>query len=339
MIDWDECTTLDKAGDVARALIEECTTFDFDSLRIDPVGTLTGSDAVALVFEEVLASGGCGGGGYYRPDPPTIHLHPAIGRRDNFTVLHELGHHLQQQHCEWAYVLMDLPVENRRRLEELVSNHFAAQILMPITDRDRAHVSVHPAEFMAGYYGRIEASRSAALRRASAILDERSSRWILAVAELDGTVISSATTYDDPPPASGFRQEGFERVAQEALDRSVRRQFHEGIEYRTGNVLDDMYIEAALDHSGRYVFIALRPTAVNGSGTMTYPMHECADDGCGATFESRQSTGKCDTCGSFRCPGCHRCACITTSRPTTLCDKCFMTYSRAEMQTGEHECL
>lgn len=338
MIDWKACASLDRVAEVASELIEECTVFDLDALRDDPVGTLADCEPLELVFEEDLPPGGCGGGGYYRPDPPTIHLHPAIGRRDNFTVLHELGHHLQQQHVDWAFELLDLPVERRRRIEEAVSNHFAAQVLMPITDRDREDAAVHPADFMAGFYSRVNASRSATLVRAREILNE-GSRWILVVAELDGTVIASASTYQDLPPAKGFRQEGFERVAQEALDRAVRQPFPEGIEYRTGSVLDEMYIEAALDHSGQYAFIALRPTTVNGLGSILYPTHECSDEGCGAVFEPRQSTGKCDECGSFRCPECRRCPCATVSRPTTVCDECFMTYSQAEMQTGNHECL
>ncbi|UPW15025.1 hypothetical protein M0655_05405 [Gordonia amicalis] len=323
---------------MASKLIEECTEFDLDALRDDPVGALTDCEPVKLVFEEDLPSGGCGGGGYYRPDPPTIHLHPAIGRRDNFTVLHELGHHLQQGHPEWAFVLLELPVERRRPIEESVSNHFAAQVLMPITDRDREDASVHPADFMAGFYSRVNASRSATLIRAREILPA-GSRWILVVAELDGTVIASSSTYADLPPAKGFRQEGFARVALEALDRPVRQFFSEGLEYRTGSVLDDLYIEAALDVSGQYVFIALRPTSMNGQGTITYPSHECADEGCGEVFVSRQSTGKCDECGSFRCPECHKCACMTTSRPTTVCGQCRTMYSRAEMQTGNHECF
>lgn len=338
MSNWDALGSLGRAGEAASKLIAECAEFDLDALRENPVGTLTDCDPLDLVFEEDLPPGGCGGGGYYRPDPPTIYLHPSIGRRDNFTVLHELGHHLQQQHADWAFVLMDLPVEQRRKMEEAVSNHFAAQVLMPITDQDREDAAVHPADFMSGYYSRVQASRSAALVRACEILQKRP-RWILAVAELDGTVVASASTYSDRPPAKGFRQQGFERIAREASDCPVRQQFHEGIEYRTGNILDDMYIEAALDHSGQYVFIALRPTRVNGLGTMTYPAHECSNDACGAIFEPRQSTGKCEECGSFRCPECRKCACVTASRPTTVCDKCFTTYSSAEMQTGTHECF
>lgn len=340
MVDWEKHASVERAGEVASALIDECAvTFDLGELRSDPVTVLADCEPLALVFEEALSSDRCGGGGYYRAEPPTIYLHPTIGRRDNFTVLHELGHHLQQHHDDWALVLLDLQIDRRRRVEEAVSNEFAAQVLMPITDKDREDAAVHPAEFMAGYYGRVSASRSASLRRARDILHGPSSRWILAVAELDGTVIYSATTYDDAQPPIGFRQEGFERVAREALDHPVRQHFREGIEYRTGSVLDDLHIEAAVDHSGRYAFVALRPTSVNGQGTMTYPVHECADPGCGATFEPSRSNGKCDLCGCFRCPECRKCACAAASRSALICDMCRMTYSQSEMQSGNHECF
>lgn len=337
MIDWDACASVARAEDVARALLQTCSEFDLEALRTDPVGTLVESDQLDLVFEDELPADQCGGG-YYRPQPPTIHLHVAMGRRNNFTVLHELGHHLQQRHPDWAYVLMDLPVEQQRPVEEAVSNQVAVQLLMPLTASDHDEVILHPADFMAGYYGRVEASRSATLQRAGSMLRSRSSRWLLAVADNDGVVITSATTYEDAPPPKGLRQEGFRRVAAEAWERPVRGAFTEGVEYQTGSLLDGMHIEAAMDFSGQYVFIALRPIAINGLGKIVYPDYECVDESCGEAFQPSQSEGRCDACASFRCPACHKCSCAVTTRPTTTCDKCWMAYSQAEMQSGNHEC-
>jgi hypothetical protein len=334
---WDELAAGHDARAIAARIIEECTTFNLAALRDDPFGTLTRSTEITVTIENGLVATGCGGGGYYRPSPPTIHLHPATSRRDNFTLLHELAHHLQQSHDQWGFTLIDMTDPVRRKIEEAVCDQFAAQVLMPVGDGDRHDASLHPADVMAGLFARSEASRSAILQRVREMLPAES-RWLLAIADLDGVVITSATTYDDPQPPKDFTQEGFRRVAAEAMDSAVRREFHEGIEYRAGSVLDDMRVEAALDHEERYVFLALRSMTANGSGTWTFPAQECSNPVCEETFQAKQSSGRCETCQDFKCPRCHRCGCTAPERPTT-CTSCFMAYTPAEMASGNHECF
>jgi hypothetical protein len=322
---WDDLGAGRDARAIAARIIAECTTFNLAALSDDPLGALVRSAEIAVEIEAGLKDTGCGGGGYYRPSPPTIHLHPATYRRDNFTLLHELGHHLQQTHDQWGFALIDMTDRERRDIEEKVCDQFAAQVLMPVGDADFRDVSFHPADVMAGLFARWEASRSAVLQRVRGMLPT-SSRWLLAVADLDGVVITSARTYEDPQPPKGFAQEGFRRVAAEAMQSAVRREFHEGIEYKTGAVLDGMRVEAALDHEERYVFIALRPTTVNGSGTLTFPPQECSNPVCEATFQSNQSSGRCDTCQDFKCPDCHRCGCATAARPAA-CTVCGLIHA------------
>ncbi|MCA2308839.1 ImmA/IrrE family metallo-endopeptidase [Mycobacterium intracellulare] len=322
---WDDLAAGRDARAIAARIIEETTTFNLAALRDDPFGTLVRSTEVTVEIEDGLANTGCGGGGYYRPSPPTIHLHPATSRRDNFTLLHELGHHLQQSHDQWGFALIDMADRERRKVEEQVSDQFAAQILMPVGDADLHDASFHPADVMAGLFARWEASRSAVLQRVREMLPT-DSRWLLAVADLDGVVITSARTYDDPQPPKGFAQEGFRRVAAEALESAVRREFHEGIEYKTGAVLDGMRVEAALDHEERYVFIALRPTTVNGSGTWTFPAKECSNPLCEAAFQPNRSSGRCEICQDFKCPDCHRCGCATAALPVA-CTVCGLIHA------------
>lgn len=322
---WDELAAGLDARAIAARIIEECTTFNVAALGADPLGTLSRSTGITVEIEDGLVDTGCGGGGYYRPTPPTIHLHPATYRRDNFTLLHELGHHLQQTHDQWGFALIDMVDRERRKIEEKVCDQFAAQILMPMGDADLRDVSFHPADVMAGLFARWEASRSAVLQRVREMLPTNS-RWLLAVADLEGIVITSARTYDDPQPPKGFAQEGFRRVAAEAMESAVRREFHEGIEYKTGAVLDGMRVEAALDHEERYVFIALRPTTVNGSGTWTFPPQECSNPVCEATFQANESSGRCETCQDFKCPDCHRCGCTVAARPSA-CTVCGLIHA------------
>lgn len=334
---WDQLAASGDPRAIAARIIQECNTFNLSALRSDPFGTLMRSAEITVTIEEDLVNTGCGGGGYYRPSPPTIHLHPATSRRDNFTLLHELAHHLQQTHDQWGYTLIDMDALIRRKIEEAVCDQFAAQILMPVGVTDRHDVSVHPADVMAGFFARTRASRAATLQRVREMLPH-GARWILAVADLDGVVSTSASTYDDPPPPKGFAQEGFRRVAVEAMDAAVRREFHDGIEYRTGAVLDDLRVEAALDCEERYVFLALRPTTTNGSGTWTFPAQECSNPVCERVFQPLQSSGRCQSCQGFRCPYCNRCSCSAPDRPTT-CTSCFVPYTPAEMASGKHECF
>ncbi|MFV8167731.1 ImmA/IrrE family metallo-endopeptidase [Mycobacterium sp. 134] len=333
---WDDLAVGLDARAIAARIIEECTTFNFAALRDNPLGTLLRSPGIEVEIEDGLVDTGCGGGGYYRPTPPTIHLHPATYRRDNFTLLHELGHHLQQTHDQWGFSLIDMVDGERRKIEERVSDQFAAQVLMPVGASDRRDASLHPADLMAGLYARTEASRPATMLRVLEMLPA-GSRWILAVADLDGVVTTSATTYDDPQPPKDFAQEGFRRIAAEAMEAAVRREFHEGIEYKTGSVLDGMRVEAAIDHEERYVFLALRPTTVNGAGTWTFPSQECSNPVCEKTFQAKSSSGRCENCQDFKCPHCQRCGCTAPAAPTK-CGTCFLPYTPAEMASGKHEC-
>jgi len=333
---WDELAAGRKAEAIAARIIEECVTFNLAAVSDDPLGTLVQSTEITVTIEDGLADTGCGGGGYYRPSPPTIHLHPATYRRDNFTLLHELGHHLQQWHDQWGFALIDMADRERRDIEEKVCDQFAAQVLMPVNDTDRHATSLHPADVMAGLFARWEASRSAVLQRVREMLPP-GARWLLAVSDIDGMVITSATTYDDPQPPKGLAQEGFRRVAAEVMESSVRREFHEGIEYKTGSVLDGMRVEAALDHEERYVFLALRPTTANGAGTWTFPSQECSNPVCEKSFQAKSSSGRCETCQDFKCPHCHRCGCTAPASPEK-CGTCFLPYTPAEMASGKHEC-
>ncbi|HEX5908689.1 MAG TPA: hypothetical protein VFY56_16870 [Propionibacteriaceae bacterium] len=61
-----------------------------------------------MVIEEELAESCSGGRGYYDRKTATIYLHPAFARRNNFTLLHEVGHHIQRKDGEWALHQMSL---------------------------------------------------------------------------------------------------------------------------------------------------------------------------------------------------------------------------------------
>lgn len=335
MTDWVRLQSEGRYAQVASLLIEECETVDINALAADAYDVISASTEVAVVLQDRLDSA-CGGGGYYRADPPTIYLHPSILRRDNFTLLHELGHHLQQFHPEWSYVLMDLAPDAALLAEEEVANAVAVQVLMPWVDDALDARDVHPADVMAGLFATTAASRSAVVQRVAGLLPD-SAKWILAVADLDGTVQSAATTYADAQPAKGSEQPGFAALASQAMRGPVRRRFSEGLRYSTGSELHDMRAEAVLDADGRYVFVALTPESRFGTGKLIRPSFDCANPSCGRSFEARNVEHCCSKCGHPACTWCSRCGCDPTDTGKT-CLNCNMRLTPVELANRSHEC-
>lgn len=336
MTDWDRLEAQGRYGAIAAQLIADTDAFDWDALAADPRGVLNRYAGIRIEILDGM-NDRCAGGGYYRPTPPTIYLYPASRRRDNFTLLHELGHHIQQNHPEWGFILLDKKDHQTRILiEEAVSDEIAAQILIPGGGTTLDARESHPADVMAGAFATSQASRSAALKHVRGLLPDNA-RWILAVADTAGRVQHSETTYADLPPAKGSLQPGFATLAEEARDGPVRRVFHENVQYRDGSRLDDMRAEAVLDDDGRYVFVALTPTARFGTGKHYWPQYECANPVCERTFTAKAVRRYCDRCGEPCCPGCGRCSCEISS-PQKYCPECFMPLTQGEIETNSHEC-
>jgi hypothetical protein len=333
MTDWAALQRSGRYDLIAALLIEQCSAFDVDALRQDPYGAIDRSCELDVSIQDHL-SDGCGGG-YYRPRPPTIYLHRSILRRDNFTILHELGHHLQQHHPEWGFLLLDLSADAAKLTEEGVANQIAIQILMPAIEESLG-CDAHPADVMRGLYENTVASRSAVLHRVAELMPP-TARWILAVASTDGVVEASATTYGDAQPAKGSQQPAFSALAEEALAGPVRRDLLEGIRYTTGSELADMRAEAVLDGEGRYLFVALTPAARFGRGTVVWRTYECTSPACGRTFEARYVRQYCERCGEPHCTWCDRCSCDPTNTGK-FCPRCFMLLTPVEVATGSHEC-
>lgn len=336
MTDWNQLEARGRYDLIAAQLIEETDAFDYDALAADPWDALGRYAGLGI---EVLADmdDRCAGGGYYRSDPPTIYLHPAIRRRDNFTLLHELGHHIQQNHPEWGFILLDKKDPQARTMaEETVSNEIAAQILIPDDGTTLDSRDSHPADAMAGLYATHNASRSAALQHVRKLLPDNA-KWILAVADAAGRVQHAATTYSDYQPAKGSLQPGFAALADEAQAGPVRRTFYEDIRYSSGARLDGMRAEAVVDDDGRYVFVALTPAARFGTGKLYKPKHECSNPACGHVFIASGDMRHCDKCDEPFCPNCGKCSCPPVN-PTRYCPDCFMPLTPAELRTNSHEC-
>lgn len=332
MTDWADLLTKGHYGDIASALIDGCG-LDLLALSESPYRTI---EQVATIAIQDNLESGCGGGGYYSAQPPTIYLHPSTARRNNFTLLHELGHHLQQHHPEFAFALLDLSPQNRKLAEEKISNEVASRVLLPWSEEPLDARFVHPAELVAGLFATTGASRSATIERVIGLLPQ-SAKWILVVSDLGGVVEHGHSTYTDFQPAKGSYQPGLKALAEEAMEGPVRRKFHEGIRYSNRSELHDMLVEAVLDHEGRYLFAALTPEARFGTGRVDWPTYECVNPSCGRSFEAKWVRRECDKCGDPACSWCDRCSCDPTNTGV-VCNECFLAWTPAEVAAGRHDC-
>ena len=261
------------------------------------------------------------------PVSPVLQTPPAPDRTP--------ARHLQQNHPELGFVLLDLSQHGRKLAEEKIGDEIASHLLMPLDDGGPDEVVRHPAEVMAGLFASTSASRSAVLRKVVSLLPG-SAKWILAVADVAGVVEHAGSTYSDAQPARGSTQPGLAALAAEAVSGPVRRKFHEGLRYSTGSELHSMMAEAVLDMDGRYVFVALTPEARFGTGEIVWPIFECANAACGRSFEPKWVRRHCDKCGDPACSWCDRCSCDPTNTGV-VCDRCFMPWAPAEVDAGRHE--
>lgn len=331
---WDDLAASHDTTVIAHQLIEECTTqLSVAALREDPIGTIDRYTGIKLVYA-THADAGCGSG-YYRPDPPTIYLHPSSYRRNAFTVLHELAHHLQRHHSEWGFHLMDIrDAKQRLRIEEMICDRFAAEVLLP-----PEHISddalYHPADAMAGIFVNSNLSHSAVVQNVATNMPPQA-RWILCVVDSCGFVTTSQTTYSQYPPAKDVHHPELAAIAEEAADHSVRRTMPNAFTYSTGATLTGMWAEACRDHENRYTFIAMRPAKRFGIGEVVDERFVCNNVSCGKEIDSTKKLKRCSRCKQPECPECNTCGCesATTDRK---CPDCRCVLTPYEIDHG-HDC-
>lgn len=337
MANWDELIRACQPRKIAAQLIDERPDLDWDTLRYTPQEALEGSNELHLVIGSRLEAY-CGGGGYYDPDPPTIYLNPALGRRDNFTLLHELGHHLQQQHDRWACALLDIIDKTARTsLEEQVSDQIAQLALLPSSQGVIEPRSANPAALMAYAYRTNVASRSAVLHHVAHELGPNA-KWILALADRDGRVQQARTTYDAYPPAVGSLQPTFAELFEQATNQPVRRHLTRAVTYSTGTILRDMDAVAHLDDTGDWAFIGLQPHHYFAPADYEQLRLECTRPSCGNSFKPVDATEVCPDCAEPKCPQCRARTCDCGWIEARQCSNCFMVWSPAELAKNHHEC-
>lgn len=315
---------------------------DTEALATAPESALHNHPEVELEYTLTPAPG-CSVFGVYRHRPSAkavILVHPSLTEmRDNFTILHEYGHHVQRQYPDWVDLRYQLSSRSGDLVEELVSDAFAAEALLPV---DRASLfRLDSAESLRDYHSQSRASRAAIAMR-SVTLSVANTAFVAAVIDLDGRV-NFARSNDDNlfAPARGLAQPALATLARRALRSELqtsRGPLAGGLLTTTGLTRNDLLADVALDHTAPYAFVVLR--SENAYGHQPHwaaSVVDCGDVSCGIEFEAQSSPGQCRTCLTFRCPECGHCDCA--QRAASYCPDCTLEYSSVEAaDPSQHEC-
>lgn len=306
----------------AQLLLDACTAERRQALRTDPLEAVDGWGGVRLEFRsEVRNPGLCNTDGFYDADadPPRILVATSASRRRQaFTALHELGHHLSLRHAEVADLLWK---PDGDRIGEEICDAFAATVLFPDEVIDAVFDGPAPtARQVATLFHTVEhASRAACCVAAARLLQVEG--YVL-VANLDGVVQYAASAHTPYRLARGVRQPERGLFADAAARGRARGPCH--ITYRSGTVSPQMAGDAVRDD--QYVFAVMIAGIPPWGGAWDAPGDQRAtpaERDCGHCGETWQGwvEERCGRCSEPHCPACGRCACLpaTTER---VCPDC-----------------
>lgn len=314
---------------------------DLEALGDDPEAALAQSSELEIAYYE-SPQAGCSVYGSYHPrseGPARIAVHPALSAdRDAFTIVHEVGHHVQRQHRVWANVRYGFGQTAGERIEERVADAFAAEVLMPASEQ--ADPAWLDARVLAQVHARVRASRSAVAMRAIEIAPPHQQVAVV-VANLTGSVIFARGSGDVYSPSRGRVQPGLASLIEAAVEGRgyAEGELTEGVRFDSGWVQLDLHAEVALDVTRAHAFAVIRPVKKYGrSPTWEKAEAECSREACGEVFVVDASVEQCPLCEAARCPQCRGCACEPEA--AAVCNRCFMELSVAEQTDPvSHECF
>lgn len=327
---------------IAQQLLElerERGRLDLAAVSADPEAALHGHPELEITYDTSPTSG-CSVFGYYRQRsglPSLIVVHPSLtDGRDVFTILHEVGHHVQRQHMAWASYRFGIGGTAGSRLEERIADAIAAELLLPEGLSDLSLDAVR----MRDTHDRSRASRAAIAMRAAELASESESA-VVVVTDLRGVVTFARACGDDLfPPARGLVQPDLARLISEAAARDgvASGDLQIGVLASSGWAQGEVTATVALDLAGEYAFAVIRPVQRYGRRPeWSLAAAECPNEACGEVFVVDASVEMCRDCGQPKCPECRSCYCEQSVGQ--VCTDCFMALSLAEQQgVTKHEC-
>jgi hypothetical protein len=254
-------------------------------------------------------------------------------RRDAFTALHELGHHIQHTTPEIADELASLPLGITFAVEDRICEEFAAAILIPGSiSADVLGEGIPTAADIVALTGRTSASRSAVCVRASENLTVPG--MVVLLDAQDRVQIAPAKGL--PPLRRGSDQSNADIVSK------ARRRLGEGdynfkitdddtrFEYRDGIQGSPLFAQVADIGNGYRVVVAVtenppwreRFTLPQRDYGPSVSDRECPDPACGEPFEAWTPVH--GICGKPQCPACNRCGCNQRQVKERECEGCHL---------------
>jgi len=319
--------------------LEAATPGVAEALRQDALATVDGwgEPAIRMVVDASTTTDDCSVAGGYRgdTDPPTIIVaRSASRRRQQFTALHEIGHHIQRNDIELLRTLH--AATDPEELEEASCDAFAGRVLLPDTVVNPLIGPRGPtADDVVTLYSASQASRAACCVRTAEHLTSPGTVFLL---NQDG-IVDFSIGHGMAPPARGSDQSGTPVVAAALRAKGTsRRDTH--IAYRNGSTSDLLYGDCAaidgwmvaiavLDRAAWQPFAPPRPHTGTLAPSRWWTCEYCNDD-----FDSVGST-RCDQCGQPTCPAGH-CGCTLHAERT--CTECWLTKHRSQFSAAGTVC-
>jgi hypothetical protein len=313
-----------------------------EDLTRDAFATLEARDDLTVLrvpeFVPQDSQLGCSVAGGYRWDPPTLIVTESMSRRrQQFTVLHELGHHIQKTDIALGTVI----VEHREpeAFEDACCDAFAAQVLLP-DDLVDAHISDRGPTVSTAVelFAVSNASRAAICVR---LVGRLQSPGVVVVLDQAGTVTFAAARGGIYPPARGSNQTANPLVEAaintEGAGRTITRDDAQ-IWYRSGHSSDRLYGQAAW--AGDRVFLMMvshRAPWLSFSPPRDGTAQHTNDrwDECEHCQQSFVVNSFCPACEQPRCPSGH---CDCTAKRYKTCMKCFLQRHHSQFLPGADIC-
>lgn len=294
----------------------------------DPVAALDRIPALEVEWTTRPPAGACQLGGTYdgRRSPALIRIREErYLSRNNFTAMHELGHHLLYLNETWQYDVLPGLGGRARIVEEKIVNAFAAKILIPDSAIDAflGH-DVTPQ----GVFELADATSASLTACCIAALGRPGDRLVL-IGDPDGRVSFADSNGHPYNPGRKLPQPLLARAAERAGEKGrSTMKGGEGIRYSSGRAYTDVEMRVAV--RGAVVVAVVTTTPPDGRIHADAGWGELCGN-CGTEFVAANSPGYCQKCGQWKCPACRTCGCAPQP---AICTKCFQTLSVEDMARG-----
>ncbi len=299
----------------------------------EPIAALDHVEGLKVEWVATLLSNMCDVGGLYdgRKDPALITIYESWNaKRDSFTALHELGHHLAWNDHVWQRQIRPDVARKARAFEEATVDVFASRVLLPAGLVESALGSGVTPDAILDLGENSQASLTACCVRA---LDEPGDR-IVFLSSADGTVLYSGASGELYSPGRSVDQPMLAEAVERAKVRgSYKTSGGGGIRYSSGRAREDVVLDVTI-RGGLAVAVVTPARPQRAPAEWGAWELDCS---CGETFRAVDAAGTCRVCEQPKCPECGRCEC--SAAVASVCVSCSLELSASEVSRGltKHE--